>query len=110
MVRRTRLVYPQREPVATRAAATILLLRDGQAGYEVLMTRRSPKASFAPGAFVFPGGAVDEADGSPRARALSRARPTQTLEHQRFAVAAVSIDVYTSRPLDHSASRPFQKV
>jgi hypothetical protein len=27
MVRPIRLIYPQREPVATRAAATILLLR-----------------------------------------------------------------------------------
>jgi 8-oxo-dGTP pyrophosphatase MutT (NUDIX family) len=89
MVRPTRLIYPQREPVGTRAAATILLLRDAPDGYEVLMTRRSTKASFAPGAFVFPGGVVDEADGSPRALAVSRARPTQTLEHQRFAVAAI---------------------
>ena len=89
MVRPIRLIHPQREPVTTRAAATILLLRDQDEGYEVLMTRRSMKASFAPGAFVFPGGAVDPADGSSRARELSRARPTQTPEHRQFAVAAI---------------------
>ena len=45
-----------------RAAATVLLLRDSEAGIEVLMTRRSDTASFAPGAYVFPGGHIDEAD------------------------------------------------
>ena len=89
MVRPIKLIHPQREPAGTRAAATILLLRDAGVDYEVLMTRRSLKASFAPGAFVFPGGAVDAADGSPRARELSRSRPTQTPEHQQFAVAAI---------------------
>jgi 8-oxo-dGTP pyrophosphatase MutT (NUDIX family) len=45
-----------------RPAATTLILRDGGAGLEVLMVRRSMRASFMPGAYVFPGGAVDEAD------------------------------------------------
>jgi recombination protein RecT len=89
MVRPHKIAHPQREPVATRPAATILLLRDHRDGYQVLMTRRSVKASFAPGAFVFPGGTVDPADGSERARALSRVRPGQTPEQQSFAVAAI---------------------
>jgi recombination protein RecT len=59
MVRATQLLHPQREPVAPRPAATVLLLRDSPAGIEVLMTRRSEKASFAPGAYVFPGGVID---------------------------------------------------
>jgi recombination protein RecT len=42
-----------------------LLLRDGPDGIEVLMTRRSPTASFAPGAYVFPGGGIDAADAAP---------------------------------------------
>jgi glyoxylase-like metal-dependent hydrolase (beta-lactamase superfamily II)/8-oxo-dGTP pyrophosphatase MutT (NUDIX family) len=37
-------------------------LRDTAQGLEVLMTRRSLTASFAPGAFVFPGGGIDAAD------------------------------------------------
>ncbi|WP_208512101.1 hypothetical protein [Variovorax paradoxus] len=40
MVRPTQHIHPQREPVAVRAAATVLLLRDTAAGIEVLMTRR----------------------------------------------------------------------
>lgn len=89
MVRTSKLLYPQRQAVETRAAATILLLRDAREGFEVLMTRRSLRASFAPGAFVFPGGAVDPADGSEQARGLSRSRRGQTFEHRQFAVAAI---------------------
>ena len=59
MVRPTQLLYPQRDPAPTRPAATVLLLRDTAQGIEVLMTRRSMTASFAPGAHVFPGGGID---------------------------------------------------
>ena len=62
MVRPSQLLHPQREPAVPRPAATVLLLRDTPAGIEVLMTRRSPQASFAPGAYVFPGGGIDAAD------------------------------------------------
>lgn len=55
---------PHRPPTVTpRLAATTLIVRDGTAGLEVLMVRRSLQASFMPGAYVFPGGAVDAADG-----------------------------------------------
>ena len=59
---------PRRKAVAAvepRAAATTLVVRDGAAGLEVLMVRRSLEASFMPGAYVFPGGAVDAGDGAP---------------------------------------------
>lgn len=47
-----------------RAASTIMLLRDGRAGIEVLMVRRHLKSDFVGGAYVFPGGAVDADDSS----------------------------------------------
>jgi 8-oxo-dGTP pyrophosphatase MutT (NUDIX family) len=51
-------------PVTTpRPAATIVLLRDGEEGLEVLLARRTPRARFMGGAWVFPGGGVHEADG-----------------------------------------------
>jgi 8-oxo-dGTP pyrophosphatase MutT (NUDIX family) len=53
--------------VVPRPAATTLVVRDGLGGLEVLMVRRSLQASFMPGAYVFPGGAVDAADGAPDA-------------------------------------------
>ncbi len=89
MAREEKRLHEWREPVATRPAATILLLRDGDEGLEVLMTRRSATASFAPGVFVFPGGALDAADASEQARALSRARPTQPDDVMPHSVAAI---------------------
>src|SRR5882762_5595724 len=55
-----RLCMP--DPVIPRPAATLLLLRDGAAGIEVLMTVRHEDAGFAAGALVFPGGKLDAAD------------------------------------------------
>lgn len=45
-----------------RLAATVMLVRDGLDGLEVLMVRRSSASAFAPDAFVFPGGTVDPED------------------------------------------------
>lgn len=73
MVRPTQLIYPQRDPAPTRPAATVLLLRDTAQGIEVLMTRRSMTASFAPGAYVFPGGGIDAADAQAHAHSTRRA-------------------------------------
>ncbi len=51
------------EPVTPRPAATVVLLRRGgrhsSRGLEVLLARRTDAASFMPGVWVFPGGAVD---------------------------------------------------
>ena len=68
MPRQEYRVHDYRPPVEPRPAATILLLRDTSDGIEVLMTRRSMQASFAPGVFVFPGGAVDADDRGDAAR------------------------------------------
>lgn len=45
-----------------RAAATVILWRDGAAGPEVLMGQRGAGAAFMPSKYVFPGGAVDAGD------------------------------------------------
>jgi glyoxylase-like metal-dependent hydrolase (beta-lactamase superfamily II)/8-oxo-dGTP pyrophosphatase MutT (NUDIX family) len=87
MVRPSQLLYPQREPVPTRPAATVLLLRDAPGGIEVLMTRRSMSASFAPGAYVFPGGGIDAADG--QAHPMAARRTTQDDLRLTQAIAAI---------------------
>jgi recombination protein RecT len=87
MVRPSQLLHAQREPAATRPAATVLLLRDADSGIEVLMTRRSPTASFAPGAYVFPGGGIDAADAA--GHALAARRPTQDDLRLTQAIAAI---------------------
>ena len=45
-----------------REAATVMLLRDAPGGLQVFMLRRTLDAAFVGGAYVFPGGAVDQAD------------------------------------------------
>ncbi len=60
------------EPLIPRPAATLALLRDGERGPEVLMMRRTHLAEFASGAYVFPGGAVDDADRDPALAVLAR--------------------------------------
>ena len=87
MVRPAQLLYPQRQPAATRPAATVLLLRDTPQGIEVLMTRRSTSASFAAGAYVFPGGGIDAADTAAHAQATRR--PGQTETQLTEAIAAI---------------------
>jgi 8-oxo-dGTP pyrophosphatase MutT (NUDIX family) len=61
-----RLGEPVAEPAETRPAATVVLARDGDAGLEVLLLRRARSSGFVPGAYVFPGGRVDEQDADPR--------------------------------------------
>lgn len=44
-------------------SATVVLMREGEGGPEVLLLRRNRATGFVPGAYVFPGGRVDAADG-----------------------------------------------
>jgi 8-oxo-dGTP pyrophosphatase MutT (NUDIX family) len=52
-------VDPNKIPVG---AATVVLMRDGDHGPEVLLARRNSRLFFAGGAWVFPGGRIDLAD------------------------------------------------
>jgi 8-oxo-dGTP pyrophosphatase MutT (NUDIX family) len=62
---------PMPMPVVARDAATIMLVRDTPSGgapsLEVCMVRRHLNSDFVGGAYVFPGGKVDDADRSPKA-------------------------------------------
>ena len=54
---------PEAKP---RPAATIVLLRDSAQGPEVFMLRRALEQKFIAGAYVFPGGKLDDGDADPR--------------------------------------------
>jgi len=60
-----------RSGTAPRQAASVILLRGGASGLEVLLLRRTDAARFMPGAWVFPGGAVDPAEGEAGHRAAA---------------------------------------
>jgi 8-oxo-dGTP pyrophosphatase MutT (NUDIX family) len=49
-------------PTEPRQAASVIVLRGGSETLEVLLLRRNPAARFMGGAWVFPGGAIDECD------------------------------------------------
>jgi glyoxylase-like metal-dependent hydrolase (beta-lactamase superfamily II)/8-oxo-dGTP pyrophosphatase MutT (NUDIX family) len=109
MVRPSLLLHAQREPAPTRPAATVLLLRDSAQGVEVLMTRRSATASFAPGAYVFPGGTIDAADS--QSHDIAARRPTQDDLRLTQAIAAIresfeELGVLLVRRADSSAASP----
>lgn len=54
-----------------RQAATVILLRGGAFTLEVLLVKRTEKARFMGGVWVFPGGAVDDDDGDSAHRAAA---------------------------------------
>jgi 8-oxo-dGTP pyrophosphatase MutT (NUDIX family) len=51
------------EATVPRVAATVIVLRGGVEGLEVLLVKRNPESRFMGGAWVFPGGAVDRDEG-----------------------------------------------
>jgi 8-oxo-dGTP pyrophosphatase MutT (NUDIX family) len=60
-------------PAKPRDAATLILLRNSDrtsGGIEVLLLRRHARSAFLPGAHVFPGGVVEEADFAPEMASL----------------------------------------
>jgi 8-oxo-dGTP pyrophosphatase MutT (NUDIX family) len=57
--------------VEARPAATVVLIRPGSGGPEILLIQRPETMVFGGGLHAFPGGRVDPGDSDPRARALS---------------------------------------
>jgi 8-oxo-dGTP pyrophosphatase MutT (NUDIX family) len=57
------------EVVEARPAASVILLRDGANGPEVLLVQRNPRQRFMGGAWVFPGGGTKPEEAEPAATA-----------------------------------------
>ena len=72
------------KPVEPKPAATIILLRDGDDGLEVLVLRKASGKHFAAGAMVFPGGKVADED-----LAFAEARGTASDKFEVLRTAAV---------------------
>ncbi len=62
---RETLPAPAAPTVLAAPAATVVLLRDGARGLEVLYLRRAASVEFHGGAWVFPGGRIDPQDYAP---------------------------------------------
>jgi len=75
-------------PVAPRAAASVVLIRESREGPEILMGRRAAKHRFMPNVFVFPGGRVDRDD--PLRPAASELRPEVRRQLEKSASARLA--------------------
>jgi 8-oxo-dGTP pyrophosphatase MutT (NUDIX family)/glyoxylase-like metal-dependent hydrolase (beta-lactamase superfamily II)/ribosomal protein S18 acetylase RimI-like enzyme len=86
-------VRPLREPAPApnvRPAATVVVMRPGPDGPEVLLTQRPSTMAFAPGLHVFPGGAVDADDADPWLLDRLRTNGSEPASHAGpFMVAAI---------------------
>ena len=89
-------------PVEPRQAATVIVLRGGDAALEVLLLRRNPEARFMGGAWVFPGGAVDPDDGA------AAAVPGADAAHRAAAIREVAEEAGLALP-DPAALIPFSR-
>ena len=79
--------------VSARPAATIVVVRPAPTTFEVLMVKRNDKVAFMAGAYVFPGGRVDDEDAViaerlGTARTESRFADLTAAEELRYRVAA----------------------
>jgi 8-oxo-dGTP pyrophosphatase MutT (NUDIX family) len=95
------LASVDRVVVEPRAAATVMLVRDGDGapGPEVFVQRRVATMAFAPSTVVFPGGGVDPAD---------HALPVSTPGLAELA-AAMGVDVGTAAPYAAAAVREVEE-
>ena len=74
-------------------AATVLCLRDSEAGLEVLCVERHQRSGFLGGAIVFPGGKLDPSDRDPRCLvgATRPVTPTQSIADDDATLAALVV-------------------
>ncbi len=102
--------------VRPRDAATLILLRGEREGLEVLVGRRSARAKFMPGVYVFPGGGIEAPDAvpwsvelgsealAPKLRRGARAALRETWEEVGVLVgrAAAAADVAAEAPIERA--------
>lgn len=84
-------IAPDEEPAEPRPAATLVVARDGGGEMEVLLLQRPEETRFAAGAWVFPGGTVDEEDGRP---AVARRVDGERADGEPAALAAAARELF----------------
>jgi len=104
--------------VPIRDAATVMAVRDGTNGVDVLMVRRTAAAVFAAGAFVFPGGRIDDDDAKAAERGLITGRSPETAasvvgcekDGRRFWAAAARETFEESGILIAEGEQPYDRI
>lgn len=83
----------------TMDAATVVLVRDGEGGLELLLVRRDSRIAFAGGHWVFPGGRVDDDDRAGSTGEIETARRTAVREAMEE--AGLTLDASSLVPFSH---------
>lgn len=96
-------IDPLRDGPTPVPAATVILLRDGDGGPEVLLVQRHKATAFMGGAYVFPGGKLDPADAGESVAACCEALEPTSL--QAALGPSESLDETTARALFVAAAR-----
>jgi 8-oxo-dGTP pyrophosphatase MutT (NUDIX family) len=86
--------------VEARPAASLIVVRRGGAGPEVLMARRSDRHRFMPGVLVFPGGAVDPADYDAESATALTVAVRQRLQRSATPALAQALAAAAARELE----------
>jgi 8-oxo-dGTP pyrophosphatase MutT (NUDIX family) len=90
---------PARPPATPRAAATVIVVREGPGAIEVFCVRRHQSSAFLGGAVVFPGGKVDAADASPAFGAISEELAPRSAEMAESPEEARALAVAAAREM-----------
>jgi len=87
------------DKTAIRNAASVVIVRKNARGAQILMGQRGAKAAFMPNKFVFPGGAVDAADGDIALVKPLQPRCIEHLSHETDAALIPAIAAAAIREL-----------
>ncbi len=90
----------KRKPVKPRDAASLIIVRPGAAGPEVLMGMRGARHRFMPNRLVFPGGRVDPEDRKGKFAAPLRPDTRAHLEKAATPAKAQAIAIAVARELE----------
>ncbi len=94
------MTEPPETPTEPQLSATVVVLRDGSAGLEVLLLQRTARDGGTGGAWVFPGGRVEDVDREGEGRdpviALQRSAVRESYEEAALELEGESL-LYISR-------------
>ena len=93
-----------------RQAASLIGVRDGSDGPEVLVIERTLDHRFLPGYVAFPGGAVDRSDSSLAERWFGDAKEASRAAAVRELVEEVGLAVTSQAIVDVSRDRPLARI
>ena len=87
------------EIVEPRPAASVVLLRDTDAGPEILYLRRNPDLKFMGGYWVFPGGRIDPGDHLPGGETDEEGAAARAAVREAYEEAGVRVDPADLHPI-----------